>query len=322
MPRTARLDIPDLLHHVIVRGVNREHIFLDDADRSRFCQRFFSLLTETGTECLAWSLMTNHVHLLLRPRTTQLSRFMRRLLTGYAVYFNRRNQRSGHLFQNRYKSIVCEEDTYLLELVRYIHLNPLRAGLVDTLDQLDGYPWCGHATLLGRQGPATQNTEEVLRYFGKGKTEARWKYRDFVADGVSLGRRDELVGIWPRSSEAEDADTLHDPRVLGGAAFVEGLRLWKQAEMVSPKTLPITTIIERVCTHFATDLDEIRSKTRAARVASIRSVICYLAVRQMGYSGTEVGRHLNLTRSAVSLSTARGESLVKDNPAIIRLLDI
>ena len=115
MPRSARIDLPGLLQHVIVRGVAREVIFRDEEDRERFCARLSSLLVDTGTECLAWALLSNHVHLLLRRWDVPLSTFMRRLLTGYAVTFNKRHGRSGHLFQNRYKSIVCEEEPYLLE---------------------------------------------------------------------------------------------------------------------------------------------------------------------------------------------------------------
>ena len=131
MPRQARLDIPGLLQHVIIRGINRSDIFLDDDDRERFLDRLSNLLVKTGTNCFAWALIPTHAHLLLRCNHSELSRFMRRLLTGYAVMFNLRHSRSGHLFQNRYKSIVCEEEPYLLELIRYIHLNPLRVGIVD-----------------------------------------------------------------------------------------------------------------------------------------------------------------------------------------------
>jgi putative transposase len=127
MPRTARLDLPDLLQHV--RGVDRCDIFRDDHDRRRFLSGFSKLLVKTGTDCLAWSLMTNH----FRPSVSRLTPFMRRLLTGYASYCNLRQKRSDHLFQNRYKSIACDEGAYLLELVRYIHLNPLRARIVVNL---------------------------------------------------------------------------------------------------------------------------------------------------------------------------------------------
>ncbi|MBI5017160.1 MAG: transposase [Deltaproteobacteria bacterium] len=128
MPRSARLDLPGLLQHVMVRGIERRDIFVDDDDRRAFVGRLGELLGATQTELLAWALLSNHVHLLVRSRTGSLGTFMRRLLTGYAVTFNRRHERSGHLFQNRYKSVVCDEEPYLLELVRYIHLNPLRVG--------------------------------------------------------------------------------------------------------------------------------------------------------------------------------------------------
>ena len=189
MPRQPRLDIPGLLQHVIVRGIERSAIFLDDEDRRRFVDRLTGLLVETETECFAWAMLDNHFHLLLRCKRLELSRFMRRLLTGYAVIFNLRHKRSGHLFQNRYKSIVCEEDTYLLELLRYIHLNPLRAGLVKDLVALERYPWCGHAVLLGYRPFAGQPIDEVLARFGKHLTAAQNHYRTFVADGVAMGKR-------------------------------------------------------------------------------------------------------------------------------------
>jgi len=151
MPRQARLDAPGVLQHVMARGIERRKIFWDDKDRASFLERFAVILEETQTQCYAWALIPNHFHLLLRTGPTLLSTVMRRLMTGYAVTFNMRHRRSGHLFQNRYKSVVCEEDPYLLELIRYIHLNPLRAKLVKDLNALDKYPWTGHSAILGRR---------------------------------------------------------------------------------------------------------------------------------------------------------------------------
>ena len=130
MPRQPRLDAPGLLQHVMARGIEGREIFKDDKDRKAFLERLALILEETQTQCYAWALIPNHFHLLLRTGPTPISTVMRRLMTGYAVTFNKRHKRSGHLFQNRYKSIVCEEEPYLLELIRYIHLNPIRAGLV------------------------------------------------------------------------------------------------------------------------------------------------------------------------------------------------
>lgn len=194
MPRQARLDAPDALHHVICRGIERSDIFTDTADREDFLSRLETLLAATQTRCYAWALIPNHFHLLLRTGGTPLSSVMRRLLTGYAVSFNRRHRRAGHLFQNRYKSIICQDDRYLLELVRYIHLNPLRARLVDSLEALAGFSYCGHRQLLGQGDKGLVAAAEVLAFFGSSRGAAREAYATFVADGVEQGRRPELVG--------------------------------------------------------------------------------------------------------------------------------
>ena len=125
--------------------------------------------------------------MLLMPTATSLSHLMRRLLTGYAVVFNRKHSRSGHLFQNRYKSIVCEEEPYLLELVRYIHLNPLRAGLVADMTELDRYPWSGHAVLMGQHQLEGQETLEIFQRFGKNPSQSRKSYRQLIVDGIETG---------------------------------------------------------------------------------------------------------------------------------------
>jgi putative transposase len=148
MPPQARLDAPGLLQYVMARGIERKEIFKDNQDRQSFLERLAVILEKTQTQCYAWALIPNHFHLLLRTSLTPLSKVMRRLMTGYAITFNKRHKRSGHLFRNRYKSVVCEEDQYLLELIRYIHLNPLRAGLVKDLKELDRYPWTGHSAIL------------------------------------------------------------------------------------------------------------------------------------------------------------------------------
>jgi len=194
MPRGARLDAPGTLHHVIVRGIEKRRIVDDVADRKNFVKRLGELSAETKTNIYAWALMTNHAHMLLRSSEIGLSGFMRRLLTGYAISYNRRHRRWGHLFQNRYKSIVCDEDAYFTELVRYIHLNPLRAKLVKSLAQLDRYRWSGHGVIVGKIQYNWQNRDEVLKWFGKKQGEAKNAYRNYVKKGIAKGRRPELVG--------------------------------------------------------------------------------------------------------------------------------
>jgi putative transposase len=150
MPRKARIDAPGALNHIIDRRIARKKVFDDDVDRGFFIERLGTIIQESQTQCFAWTLIPNHFHLLLKTGATPISTVMKRLLTGYAMHYNRRHNRCGHLFQNRYKSILCQEDSYLLELVRYIHLNPLRAKLVAGMDELDRYAYYGHGVLMER----------------------------------------------------------------------------------------------------------------------------------------------------------------------------
>lgn len=319
MPRAARLDIPDLLQHVIIRGVDRCDIFRDDADRKRFLVNLSKLLVQTGTECLAWSLMTNHVHLLLCPRRIRLATFMRRLLTGYAIYFNLRHKRSGHLFQNRYKSIVCEEDAYLLELVRYIHLNPLRAGLVTDLSALDDYDWSGHGVVMGNGELKGQVVDDVLTLFANRRGVARRRYRQFIADGVTLGKRDDLTSSGRRRTNLLDGP--YDDRILGSGDFIEELGTRRELAPDILTSIGIRELIGKVCDRFAVEPDALRLWTRAAGIAEVRSIVCYLAVRHIGQNGVEVGRHLGLSRSGVSVAAGRGEQLLKNDPSLLMLID-
>jgi putative transposase len=319
MPRTSRIDIPGLLQHVIVRGIERRDIFIEDVDRRLFFERLSKLLTETGTGCIAWALMSNHFHLLLCPRATKLSVFMRRLLTGYAVVFNRQHKRSGHLFQNRYKSIACQEDAYLLELIRYIHLNPLRAGLVKTIDELESYPWCGHSVLMGKMELSGQSVDDVLVLFAQKKKEARQKYLAFVIDGIKQGQRDDLVGGGlhrsqgvMRSGEYE----AYDERILGNGDFVESL--WRDTntnEIHVPK-MTLDGIIQRIVEMLGIKLDLLRQRNRIKELVDARAVTCYLAVREYNFNGIAVARALNMSRSGVSVATKRGLDIINGNPAL------
>ena len=316
MPRTARLDIAGVLQHVIVRGVERRDIFLDDIDRQSFLDRFSNLLIQTETKCLAWSLMTNHVHLLLRPTESKLGHFMRRLLTGHAVTFNLRHQRTGHLFQNRFKSIICEEDPYLLELVRYIHLNPLRVGIVNSMAELNEYPWSGHAVLMGLREMPGQNVEEVLRYFGKRAKTARGKYQTFVEDGISLGRREELVGgglMRVLKSAGNELITAFDDRILGSGDFVERLRQEKEVAERLDNRIPLQPLIKSIAEFTGVEIQELCQRGRTTNVAAAKSIICYLAARRIGYSGETIAKALGITRSGACRGASRGATLVAQN---------
>jgi REP element-mobilizing transposase RayT len=233
MPRLARLDAPGVLHHIIIRGIERRNIFRDNKDRDNFIDRLSDLLPTTQTTCYAWAFIPNHAHFLFRS-SGEISTLMRRLLTGYAIYFNRRHRRHGQLFQNRYKSIICQEDMYFRELVRYIHLNPLRAKIVSDIKELNKYQYSGHSVLMGRKKHDWQNTEYVLSYFGKKVSESRKAYLSYVKKGIVQGRRPELtggglvrsLGGWTmiKKLRLKGQDRIKgDERILGDSEFVTAL---------------------------------------------------------------------------------------------------
>ena len=316
MPRQPRLDIPNVLHHVIVRGIEKRDIFAEDADRQHFVERLSSLLIKGSNKCFAWALMSNHVHLLLMPTTASLSETMRRLLTGYAVYFNRKYKRAGHLFQNRYKSILCEEEPYLLELVRYIHLNPLRAGLVKDLDELERYPWSGHGVLLGNQTLDGQVTGEVLSRFGNNKARSLKAYRQFIADGVIAGHQEELAGGGLKRSLHGCGETpvfsAYDERILGSGDFVESLTGGTVSREQKTILFSLDELVKIAC--GATDVDvELFGKPGKRRsVARARAIFCYLAVRENGYTGKEAGTKAGIGSAGVCTALQRGQDLMKE----------
>ncbi len=320
MPRQPRLDIPGLLQHVIVRGIERRNIFRNNDDRQDFVDRLSALLVETKTDCYAWALIPNHFHLLLKPNVCDLKHFMRRLLTGYAVNFNKRHQRSGHLFQNRYKSIVCEEDTYLLELIRYIHLNPLRAGLVKNLEGLNRFSWCGHGVLLGNTTLEGQCIQEALAFFGSQWKVAREHYQKFIADGIDQGNRPELVGSGLRSNSCNklDNDTqTHDNRVLGSGNFVDKLidEPCLQGKIITQFSLGELT--HRVADYYGIELTDLSVRSRDQQRIDARDMFCYIAVKNLRYSGVQVGEQLGIQRAAVSHAVRRGGVLAGKEGGIV-----
>ena len=315
MPRQARLDAPGALHHVMGRGIERTKIFQTDTDRTDFVNRLAALCQKGHLRVYAWALMPNHFHLLLRTGTRPLAQSLKRLLTGYVVNFNRRHKRAGHLFQNRYKSILCEEDPYLLELTRYIHLNPLRGGLVQGLQALRKYPWTGHAALLGVVDRAWQETAMVLAGFGLIRRRAVQRYEAFVQEGIAHGRRPELVGGGLIRSQGGWAQVLAlrrkgspvaaDARILGRGEFVERLLAEaasreKETLRLTRKVLALPTLARHIAGKEGVAEGALRSGRRTRELVRARRLFCQLAVRAMGYSGAEVARFLGVTTSAVN----------------------
>jgi REP element-mobilizing transposase RayT len=313
MPRHARIDIPGLLQHVIVRGIEKCPIFLDDQDRANFLSRLRVLLSETETDCYAWALLDNHFHLLLQPKQRTLAEIMRRLLTGYAVVFNLRHHRAGHLFQNRYKSIVCDKDPYFLELVRYIHLNPVRAGIVGDLETLAAYPWCGHCELLGRASMPMIQVDEVLPIFARQRKAARQRYESFITDGLHEHSMSKLSNGGRRSSRALDPsiaeDAMFDDRILGGGHFVEQV-LNTSSTVQNNHRMPLAELVQQVATCLQIAPATLSAPSKERNIVRAKAIISHIAVRKLGIKGMDVAATLGYSSTAVTQAAKRGETLL------------
>lgn len=321
MPRLARLDAPGVMHHVISRGIEKRKIFINDTDRRDFIERLEGITVDGGMDIYAWALMPNHFHLLGKTGRQPLATSMRKLLTGYVVNFNRRHRRHGHLFQNRYKSIVCQEDLYLKELVRYIHLNLLRGGWVKNLNALSQCPWSGHSALMGHVKREWQDTEYVLSFFGEDRGR-RKQYLSYLEKGIALGRRPELVGGGLIRSLGGWSEVLalrnrgekqvSDQRILGDSEFVQevisGLdKLVKENLRLSGQRINIDALAAKVCEKYDISQGELRSGSRRRDIVMARGAMSWIAVRELGYSGADVARYLGVTTSCVTriVSAAR-----------------
>ena len=322
MPRQARLDVRGALHHIMVRGINKSAIFDDEQDRARFLERLGQKVTEARASVYAWALMDNHAHILFKSGQEGISAVMRKLLTGYAQYYNRRHRRTGHLFENRYKSILCDEDHYLLALIRYIHLNPVRAGIITTLTELDSYPWSGHSTIMEKSRQDWMDTAYVLTQFAHRKKAARNAYRTFVAEGMAMGRIAELSGGglirskggWSQvlSARRKGKNEEFDERILGSGDFVNAIL--KEAEEKTRSQLKfrrvgktIIKIIDEECARGKISPHELKGGSRRRKVCVLRAAIAKRGLDELGLSLAEIARQVGVTTSSIARAVARLE---------------
>jgi putative transposase len=304
MPRTARLDIPGGLYHVIGRGVERRRIFRSDRDCADFEERLSVLLPDEELTLFAYVLMVNHFHLVVRrgDRAT-IGHFVQRLLTGYVGSFNLRYRRSGHLFQNRHKAILCEQDSYLTQLVRYVHLNPVRARMVE--DPV-GYRWSSHGDYLRNQPRPWVDTGEVLGQLG-----GRQAYRRFIELGVDEGHRADLSGS-PRKRRRATGAPAAKPlpnqwfggKVLGNREFA--VRVGKLLEdgkelcMERSNRRSLGDLAAEVSQATGIRVEELRGRVRTREVSDARRLFVHKALIENEFRAVEVAHHLGISPAAVT----------------------
>jgi len=287
MARKPRIEYPGAFFHIIVRGNNRENIFRDSADYLRYLQKLVYFCGEGDVTLYAYCLMPNHTHLLLEMGKVSLSKVLQRFHTWYTLYFNRRHGRVGHLFQGRYKAIVCDRDAYLLELVRYIHLNPVRAGLVH---RPQDYRWSSHRIYIGADKPEGIDPSFVLGQLSDDFSAAKKFYRSFVMEGAAQGRRVDLYKV-------------SDQRILGNETFHKQVFERQRGEEGEFVVMPTV--------HFELDeLKEIMEKTLGVESGFLRSrgrfgawmrrIFCYIARTYGAHKGKDVAVYIGKDQATVT----------------------
>jgi len=309
------------LYHVIARGIERRKIFLDSEDYKDFISRLKACLEKTQSRCLAWCLLPNHFHLLILRGRRPLSELMRSLMTGYAVNFNRRHKRAGHLFQNRYKSILCDKDPYLLELTAYIHLNPLRAKIIRNMKGLKKYKWCGHADLMGEETDGLIDRGYILSYWSTDKNNAKKEYAAFLREKVGKFKGGEYSGggllksmgglaevmVMRKNKERE----MYDDRILGGGEFVEGI-LKRRDKKVEVRISTRDDILKEAAKIAGISEKEIFIPSHKHKAAIGRAVYCYIAKGKLGVTGTELMKELKITSGGISHLVEKGRKIMEE----------
>ena len=299
MARKPRINLPGGLYHVLARGNQRRLIFRDPRDYRAYLDRLSRYQERYSFTLLAYALMPNHVHLLIEAGAVPLSRIMQGLQQSYTQYFNKAHRTVGHCFQGRFKAFLCDRDAYLLALVRYLHLNPVRAGMSETPE---AYPWSSHRHYLGQAMAPWVATEVVLPRFARSPKPAVRAYREFVRAGLGEGHRDDLYAAV-------------DQRILGDDDFVEDAERRSGRRIERPGARPSVDMLMRVVS-AATGIapHTMRSPGRARGPAAARVLLAYLARVTGAASLRAIAAHVDRSPVTLSVLLRRFEERLASDP--------
>jgi REP-associated tyrosine transposase len=301
MARRPRLFAAGLLYHVIVRGNQRQKTFTAESDYQAYIERLARYRKKYDYVLHAYCLMPNHVHLLVESSEQPLAKFMQGLQQSYSQYFNLRHRKTGHVFEGRYKAILCQKDPYLLQLIRYIHLNPVRAGMVRSPER---YRYSGDHVYL--QGKATETIDPATVLSMLGGKQA---YRRFVQDGLREGHKEEYYAV-------------EDQRFLGGEGF--GKRLLKQEPGSSGKRRTrrsIETAARELAKLLKVEVQALCSPDRGWAISKARTIAAYVLVRRLGYRLSDVAAYFGRDIATLATLLARLSDRVQANDTARREIE-
>lgn len=304
MARKPRIEYNGAFYHVITRGNQRQKIFKDKLD----CTKYLKVLSDYKDRykyfLYAYVLMNNHVHLLIQTQEIPLSKILQGINQRYTIYFNKKYKTIGHLFQGRYKAILCDKDEYLLTLIKYIHLNPVRAGIVKNIDK---YEWSSHHFYIEKHssGDIIIDMEQVLGMFSKSEAKARRLYRVYMSEKEEVGR--------------EDIYSTIDQRILGDERFAEKVSEEHKAEVAftkRPKEYTLSEIARGIENAYGITLKEIQQKGKDRDIMLCRKLFSLIA-KEYGYKGKEISRYIQKDAAVVTRYLREKRELVAEVEKVI-----
>lgn len=302
MARRPRVHFPGALYHVIARGNQGQATFRESEDYRLYLKFLRHYKGHFQFLLHAYVLMPTHVHLLIETGDIGLSRIMHRLQFRYTRNFNLKYKTWGHLFQGRYKAILCERDTYFLELSAYIHLNPVRAGLVKSPAD---YPWSSYPSYLGREEDPIADTDQVLSQFSDRRGVARRRYDVYVRDRLGQGHRDDFY-------------ETKDQRFLAGDGYLEKMERHLHRALPFTYEIGLEEIVPGVGSALGISIELLYSSTRSRQGAWGRWVCAYLGHELGGFKIREIAEHFGRDPVAMSYGLRRVEERLREDEEIAR----
>jgi len=302
MARKPRIQFEGAFYHVITRGNQRQKIFRDEEDHRKYLEILARYKDLYKYHLYAYVLMNNHMHLLIETRETPLSKILQGINQSYTVRFNKRYKTVGHLFQGRYKAILCDRDGYLLSLVKYIHLNPVRARLIKTPEE---YEWSSHRAYIKAVGKSIVDEEQVLRMFSEDKGRARRLYQAYVSDGIAVKK--------------EDIYCIIDKRILGDERFVDSVMGKCEASIElgrKEKEYSLAAMATAIGETFGVTLMQMRQKGKDRGITHGRKLLSLVA-HEYSYRGREIAEYIQKDPALITRYIKEKEELKKDAERII-----
>ena len=315
MPRKARITVVGAIHHIMARRIEGQELFFDDSDRIYFRNHLENLLLKSGYLLYGWCLMSNHYHLLIRINEYPLSNFMRILNGQYAQYLRKKIGNRGFIFQDRYKSIVTQDQNYIEEMIRYIHLNPIRANILKTILQLDTYPWTGHSILVGRKTWSIQNTIDILKRFSKDKKQAVVLYRKFIKDG--LHNESSLYSTIRATNYQKENIHNSGSWVIGNREFIskafenDNQHKTRLARYIR-EGITIDEIVSKKAKQFGLSSGEIMHRGKNNLRSHVRKICAYILHCTYGFPVIAIANYFNISSPSTSNLIKYGALLVKN----------